>query len=309
MTIPYSDAHCDTLSRCAHLGLSLRENDGQLDLARLSRFENPVQCFAIFHDAAKAPADGLFAECRRQKAVFDREMALHADLALPCRTAADLRRAQEAGKIAAILTCEGAELLDCDPDRLGWAAEAGIRMVNLTWNHANLLSGSNKYETDRGLNDLGRAFVRRAQELGIRLDVSHCSDAAFWDLVDITSAPLVASHSNARALCPHCRNLTDDMFRAIVETGGFVGLNLYAGFVSESGADMDAFLRHFEHFLSLGGEKHLGFGCDWDGCDRLAGGLQGVQDLPAVWEALRGRGVDNHTLENIFHNSLVQIIT
>ena len=307
--MPYFDAHCDTVSRCAHMGRALRENEGQLDLLRLSRFRKAAQVFAIFHDAAKAPRDGMFAECRRQKAVFDRELEKNVDLASPCRGAEEVRRANAGGRIAALLSCEGADLLDCDPDRLDWAAEAGVRLVNLTWNRANALCGSHLEEPERGLSDRGRAFIRRAQELDIRIDVSHCSDAAFWELVDITQAPIVASHSNARALCAHSRNLTDSMFRAIVETGGYVGVNLYADFVSEGEADMDTLVRHVEHFLDLGGEKCLGLGGDLDGCDRLAGGLRGVEDLPSLWEALRRRGYGKPLLEDLFYNNLLRVLS
>ena len=307
--ISYFDAHCDTISCCEKLGWSLRENKGHLDLARLGEFDRAAQVFAIFHDLEKAPADGMFAECRRQAEVFRRELAENAALAAPCRTAEDVRRANGEGKVAALLSCEGSELLDCDPEKLDWAREAGVRFINLTWNHANFLSGSNASEPERGLNDLGRAFVRRAQELDIRIDVSHCSDAAFWDLMDMTQGKVVATHSDARALCGSARNLTDDMFRAIVENGGFVGLNAYAEFVREDGeARMDDFLRHFDHFLELGGAKHVGFGLDLDGCDVLAGGIRGVQDVPTICEALRRHGYDDALLEDIFYNNLLCVL-
>lgn len=306
--IPYFDGHCDTISRCEKLGWSLRKNEGHLDLTRLKAYDRAAQVFAIFHDLAQAPADGMFAECKRQQAVFARELAQNADLAAPCRTAEDARSANAAGKVAAFLSCEGAELLDCDPERLDWAQEHGVKLINLTWNHANALAGSNKSEPERGLNDLGRAFVRSAQERGILLDVSHCSDAAFWDLMDVTEKPVVASHSNARAVCAHARNLSDDMFRAVAQTGGVVGLNFYAGFVSGTeGASMDDLLHHVEHFLALGGEKHLGIGADFDGCDPLCGGMRGAQDVPRLWEALKRRGYGDALLEDLFYNNFLRV--
>lgn len=307
--IPYFDAHCDTLSRCEKRGQGLRENDGQLDLKRLGGFRRAAQCFAIFHDAAERPADGLFAVCRRQRALFSQEMEANADLAAPCRTGEEIRSANSRGRIAAVLSCEGAELLDCDPARLGWAREAGIRIINLTWNHANALAGSHMRQPERGLSGLGRDFVREAQRQGILLDVSHCSDAAFWDLAAMSERAVVATHSCARSVCAHTRNLTDDMFRAIVETGGFVGVNFYAPFVSaEDSASMDGILRHFDRFLALGGGKHIGLGADLDGCDRLAGGLRGVEDMPRLWDALRAHGYDEALLEDIFYNNLLRVL-
>ena len=307
--ISYFDAHCDTLSRCEQHGCGLRENDGHLDLLRLKSYRKAAQVFAIFHDGANALPDGLFAECHRQQELFARELAENINLAAPCRTAKEVRRVNAEGKVAALLSCEGGELLDCDPDRLDWAHETGIVSVNITWNHANALAGSHCDAPERGLTDQGRAFVRRAQELGIRIDVSHCSDAAFWDLVEIAEQPIVATHSDARTVCAHTRNLTDDMFRAIAESGGVVGLNFYTAFVAPTDRPtMDDILRHFDHFLALGGEKHLALGADLDGCDKLAGQLTGVQDMPRLWDALREHGYSEPLLDDIFYNNWLRIL-
>lgn len=307
--IPYFDGHCDTLSRCEKRDCALRENDGHLDLKRLKAYGRAAQFFAIYHDVANAPADGMFAECRRQQALFVREMAANGDLAAPCRTAEDVRRANAAGKVAALLSCEGTELLNCDPANLEWADNVGVKSINLTWNHANFLAGAHGSEPERGLNDLGRAFVREAQRRDIFLDVSHCSDAAFWDLMEITEKPVLATHSNARAVCAHTRNLTDDMFRAVVQTGGVVGVNFWVRFVTPDGEPgMDDVFRHFDHFLSLGGEKHIGLGADFDGCERLAGGLRGAEDMGLLYAALRRHGYDDALLEDIFYNNFLRVL-
>ncbi len=307
--IPYFDGHCDTLSCCEKLGWQLRKNEGHLDLTRLKAYRKAAQLFAIYHDLSDAPADGMFAECKRQQSVFARELAANRDIAVQCRTAEDVRRANAEGKVAAILSCEGTELLNCDPANLDWAQEVGIRAINLTWNHANLLAGSHLNEAGRGLNDLGRAFVKKAQSLGILIDVSHCSDPAFWDLMEITERSVIATHSNARAVCGHTRNLTDDMFRAIVRTGGFVGANFWIRFVAPSDEPtMDDVVRHIDHFMELGGEKHVGLGADFDGCEKLSGGMRGVQDLPMLWEALSKRGYSDAVLEDLFYNNLLRVL-
>ena len=304
--IPYFDAHCDTVSACAHLGRSLRRNEGQLDLIRLRSFRKAAQFFAVFADSARLPEGGMYAECVRQKDFFFAQLAENRDIVLPCRTAAEIRAANDCGRVAAILSLEGGELLDCDPDRLETAAAWGVRCVNLTWNHRNALSGTHCDRPDRGLTEQGRAFVRQAQRLGILIDVSHLSDAGFRDLIRVTEAPVVATHSDARAVCPHSRNLTDDMFRAIADTGGAAGLNLYADFIG--GTEMDDILRHIEHFLDLGGEKCLCLGGDLDGCETLAGGFAGVQDLARLWDALADRGYDRPLMEDIFFNNLLRLL-
>ncbi len=306
--IPYFDTHCDTVYHGVLEGYHLRRNEKHIDLERLAKFDKAVQCFAMFARLTEAPAEGMFALTQKLHAYFESEIAADADIAVQCRTADDIRKAHEAGKVAAVLTIEGSELLNCDPDKIEWADEKGVRAISLTWNHANLIAGTNRHEPQRGLNDLGREFVRRCQEKDILVDVSHCSDAAFWDLMKITTKPVIASHSNSRTLCDVPRNLTDDMFRAIVETGGVVGLNYWVKFISDThGLDMDLFLRHFGHFLDLGGAKHIGLGSDLDGCDPLAGGMTGVQDVPMLYEALKNRGYGKELLDDIFFNNYMRI--
>lgn len=307
--IPYFDAHCDTLSRCLEQDACLWENDGQLDLKRLSTFQKAGQIFAIFHDGAVPTEGGLFDMCQRQQQLFAESCRRHAAVMVQCRSGLDIDTAVATGKMAAVLSVEGGELLDCDPDRLDWAMEAGVRCINPTWNHANALSGSNVEDRERGLSEVGREFVRQAQKRNILLDVSHLSDPGFWDLVDITEKPIVATHSNSRQLCDHTRNLTDDMFRAIVQTGGVVGINFWVRFVRDvSNPTMDDLIRHIDHFMDLGGAKHLCLGGDLDGCDRLAGGMTGVQDVPKLWQALADRGYGQPELENLFFNNLRRVL-
>lgn len=308
-TIPYFDAHCDTLSRCLERDTCLWENDGQLDLKRLSAFQKAGQIFAIYHDSEIPVEGGLFAMCRRQQQLFDESCQRHAGVMAGCRSGAEIDAALEAGRIAAVLSVEGGELLDCDPDKLDWAQEVGVRCVNPTWNHANALSGSNVEDRERGLSDVGREFVRQAQKRNILLDVSHLSDPGFWDLADITQKPIVATHSNARALCDHTRNLTDDMFRAIVQTGGVVGINFWVRFVGDTDRPaMEDLIAHIDHFMDLGGAKHLCLGGDLDGCDRLAGGMTGVQSVPKLWQALADHGYGTTELEDLFFNNLRRVL-
>ena len=156
------------------------------------------------------------------------------------------------------------------------------------------------------MSPLGRDFIRELESFGIYADVSHLSDAAFWDLVRMANRPIVASHSNSRALCPHPRNLTDDQFCAIRDTGGVVGMNFYLHFVGD--ASMDSFLRHMEHFLDLDGEKTICMGGDFDGCEELAAGLRDVQDVPKIYQALKDRGYSDALLEDLFWNNLMRLL-
>ena len=169
------------------------------------------------------------------------------------------------------------------------------------WNNANALSGSCAQDADRGLSLQGREFLRRMEELDIYADVSHLSDPGFWDVIRQARRPVVASHSNSRALCPHRRNLTDDMFRALRDTGGVAGLNLNQPFVG--GPSMDDLVAHVEHFLALNGEKTVAIGGDLDGCRDLAAGMTGVESVAALYDALAQRGYGEDLLADIFWNN------
>lgn len=305
--VSFFDAHCDTLSCCTRFGWNLANSIGHVDIPRGREFDHYAQVFAIYHDPARAPLDGMYCEFARQAEMFRMQMHLNENEILHCKDAEDLERARREGKIAALLSVEGADLLECDPGRLAGAKELGVKMINLTWNRANALSGTNAEEKDRGLSAQGRAFVRRAGEVGILVDVSHLSDSGFWDLMDITQAPVVASHSNARALCDHPRNLTDEMFRAICQTGGFVGINFYSAFVGLDNS-IDAVMAHIEHFLELGGEKTVGFGGDWDGCDALPGEMRGIQDMDRIYEAMLRRNYSETLIGDIFYHNLKRTI-
>lgn len=305
--IPYFDAHCDTISACTLDGRSLRKNSGHLDLTRLSAYSRAAQVFALFADRAAFPAGTLMDQCRNMHGKFCQELSKNADVLTFCPGGKGVQKAAEEGKIAAFLSIEGGELLNCDPANLELAKQWGVRCINLTWNHANALAGSHMDDPEKGLTDRGLAWVREAQQLGILADVSHLSDRAFWDLVDITTSPILATHSNSRTVCPHSRNLTDDMFRALCESGGVAGINFYAPFVGGTHT-MEDLLRHVDHFMDLGGAKHIALGGDLDGCDTLAGSMRGVEDLPLLWDALKAHGYDDATLADIFCNNLLRVL-
>ena len=184
--------------------------------------------------------------------------------------------------------------------------QAGFRISTLGWNESNVLTGSN--QTGEGLTDLGREYVRNAQELGILVDVSHISDAGFWDIMKITQVPVIASHSNSRAVCPHARNLTDDMFRAIRDTGGVAGINQFAEFLGEK-PTLDTICDHIFHFLEMDPEcRHIALGGDLDGCDALAQGFEGVQSYPALAQRLLERGLTEEMVMNLYWNNALGVM-
>lgn len=328
--IPYFDAHCDTIYRCLETGETsaleygedreeqrryyavsthLRKNGGHIDLERGLKFRRCAQFFALFHDAAEAPADGMWAQCQRMHDFFLREMADNADIVRHCRTGGEVDVTVVEGKVAALLSIEGADLIDCDVHKIETVSGWGVRLLNPVWNRANVLSGTNAEEPERGLSAEGRDFIHVLEEHEIYPDVSHLSDAGFWDLVRMAKRPIVASHSNARAVCPHRRNLTDDQFRAIRDLGGTAGLNLYAPFLTQAPrASFDDLRRHLDRFLELGGEGHIALGADLDGCDLLPEGFSGLDDYNRLGDFLKTTGYSDETIQNLFCNSLMKVV-
>lgn len=302
----YFDGHCDTISRCMQMGESLLQNSGQVDLVRGGALAAYAQMFALFFDAAYANG-AMFPVAEQMHDWFLQEIAANRSRVALCRTAGEIQCAVQSGKIAALLGIEGADLLDCKPEHIATVAAWGTRYLTITWNYANALSGSNQQCVNCGLSDVGRAFVRELYRCGILPDVSHLSDRGCWDLLEMGLGPVLATHSNSRAVCPHPRNLTDDMFRAIAQTGGVVGINFYQVFVGGNANSFDALLRHVDHFLELGGENTLCFGGDMDGCECLCAGMEGLQSIPNLYEAFQRHGYDAPLLDKLFFQNWLRI--
>ena len=170
-------------------------------------------------------------------------------------------------------------------------------------------AGTGSHVTGGGLTDQGREVVKMAQELGILIDVSHISDEGFWDMMKITEAPIIATHSNSRNLWNNSRNLTDDMFRAIAETSGIAGYNACAEFTGEN-PTVDTICDHILHFMELDPTgKHISLGGDLDGCDVLVDGFSDVGDYPKMAEKLLSRGVGRDIVHNIFWNNALRMMS
>lgn len=224
------------------------------------------QCCAIFIPDGLSPEEAAAYYDLHQRS-FARQMEALSCKVLPCRTAADIESAWTAGKAAAMLTVENGSALAGRLERIETLARDGVRMLTLTWNGENELGSGNA--TGHGLSAFGREAVRELERAGILLDVSHLNDRGFDDLLEAAEKPFVASHSNARAVCGHKRNLTDGQIRELVRRGCLIGLNFYNTFLREDGypATLDDLWRHAAHFLELGAEECLALGSDADGAD------------------------------------------
>lgn len=312
MSFPVFDLHCDTseflLGHSKNEVGSLRRNNGHIDLERASKLPGYCQCFGCFTTPAMEEWFGLspIVIFERELATIQREVSKNQDLISLVYTPDEIEANRAAGKMSAVLTIEGPAGFGFDPELLEDLYQIGFRITSLGWNESNPLTGS--HMTGEGLSDLGRTYVREAQRLGMVVDVSHISDKGFWDIMDITSAPIVATHSNSRTVWNHTRNLTDEMFLAICQTGGVAGFNQYAEFIGEH-PTLDTVCDHILHFLELDPSgKHIALGGDLDGCDALSEGFTGVESYPAMAQRLLERGVSQETVMDIFWNNAMGVM-
>ena len=312
MRFPVFDLHCDTalalLGEDVNQAGSLASNKGHIDLNRAEKLAGYCQCFACFTTPFMEQWHHITPTLvfEREIATIQREIDKNKNRISIAYSPEDVIANLEKGKMSAIFTIEGPAGFGFDPELLESMFLAGFRISTLGWNESNPLTGSN--QTGGGLTDLGKAYVRQAQSLGILVDVSHISDEGFWDIMKITQAPVIASHSNSRALCNHSRNLTDDMFCAIRDSGGVVGINQFADFLGQK-PTLDTVCDHIFHFLELDPEgRHVALGGDLDGCEVLAEGFEGVQSYDALADRLIARGLDAATVQNIYWNNALGVM-
>ena len=312
MKFPVLDLHCDTAYRLLgekfdNVG-SLRKNDLHIDLERAGALDGYAQCFACFTSPLeKLPANlsviGLF---EREIATVFRETESNSDLIQLAYSAREITENLKNGKMSAILSIEGPAGFDFNAELLEDLYNIGFRITTLSWNEQNPLTGS--CVTGGGLTQQGRDYVKEAQRVGMIVDVSHISDEAFWDIMDITSKPIIASHSNSRAVWNHPRNITDEMYLAICKTGGTTGINLYSDFLGNN-PSIDTVCDHILHFLEIAGtDKHISLGSDFDGIDAMPEGISGIQDYPKLADRLLALGLSETTVENIFWNNALGVI-
>lgn len=312
MNFPVFDLHCDTVTKLIgddlNGGMDIRCNDQHIDLDRAGKLPGYAQCFAFWSTTDMPLPKGLKVQDLfwRQVSMLQDFLDKNSGIIRQARSGDDVRRNYKNGLMSAIYTLEGPAGIEFDPGKLEKLHNLGFRISTLGWNERNCLTGSHK--TGGGLSKRGKEYVKECQRLGILVDVSHISDEAFWQIMDITEKPVIASHSNSRAVCGDSRNLTDDMFIAICKTGGVAGFNLCPAFVGEQ-ADVDMCCDHILHFLELDPDgTHVALGGDLDGISETPEGFEGVQDYPKLALRLLERGVDEKTVMDVFWNNALGVM-
>lgn len=326
----YIDFHCDTLTELRQ-DESLARNRRHICLSDLRGAGVLVQCCAMFvptgllgRDAEGMPLpppekrQRIERECRRIYQVYEREMAQNADCLKKILSYADISACMEAQKTGILLTIEDGGVLFGEMQRLEEFYQKGVRLITLTWNHENEIGCPNSSIADemrRGLKSFGIEAIERMSRLGIVVDVSHLSDGGFFETAAIMQRmgkPFAASHSNARAVTPHPRNLTDEMIRKIGECGGVAGLNLAPHFLNKSQpkdgqSRIEDMVRHVLHIRNVGGSEILAVGSDFDG---IEGSLEiaNPRQMVHLWDTLKRAGLHESELEGMQKKNALRVL-
>lgn len=326
------DMHCDTVMGLYMAGKkgvarNMRVNDGMISLEKMKQGQYLAQCFAMFvpFEGRNGAAHNPFEMCMEMIDRYYVELEQNQDLILPAYTYDDIIKNQEAGKMSAILTIEEGGVTKCNLSFLRDFYRLGVRMICLNWNFVNGIGYPNygKFNengrpdyyvpnTKDGLTDFGKEMIKEMNRLGIIIDCSHLSDKGFYDVCEITTKPFVCSHSNARSVCGHVRNLTDDMIRALAAKGGVTGINYCADFLDDPKEDGSNFgyvskmVEHIKHIVKVGGIDCVGLGSDFDGIgDNIE--LTDASKMGILKEALEKEGFTAEEIDKIFYKNVLRV--
>lgn len=314
------DLHCDTLSGLLKMDFqeSIRQNHLQVNLEGMQKAGTMVQFFACFVNAASyndVPNDiwdSAYQDVLKMAAKMEQETDDELRIA---RNIDEIQEHFKNGQISAILTVEEGGVLNGDLHRLEHLYAKGIRLITLTWNYENCIGYPNSPDPSKMkklLKPFGLEVIHRMNELGMMIDVSHLSDGGFWDCIQYSQAPVVASHSNARALNNHPRNLSDDMLKALAEKGGIAGLNFYPAFLHKSNqeATVQDIARHAAYMIQTAGEDLPAIGTDFDGFDApdITGYPSSVQEMELVYECMKRYGISERQLDKIWSGNAQRIL-
>jgi membrane dipeptidase len=289
------------------IGMGQRSNIGHLDIPRMIEGGVTCQVFAISSERSRTPAYPL----RTSLMMIDRfykECAIIPDL-VPITSYNEIVDAKKQGKVTGLLSIEGADIIEGRIEILGIFYRLGVRMVGLVHSLRNQLAdGVTDRRTGGGLSEFGVQVVGELDHHGVIIDVSHLNDEGFWDVLDNTKNPVIASHSNARAVCCHPRNMTDEMITALAENYGVMGMNFAPSFIHPVEATLKRMVDHIDHIVDLVGPDHVGLGSDFDGIPYTPKGLNDVSKMPNITCELEKRGYDTEDIIKIMGGNHLRLI-
>ena len=302
------DLHCDTASRLLYEDLKLKEGICKVDIEKLKKAKAKAQVFAHFIELNIV--ENPYTEFINMYNNFIREVKENEDSIEIVRNLNELENVNNKGKIGAFLSIEEGEVLEGKVERVKELYDMGIRFITLTWNFANSIGYPNagyKYK-DFGLTEKGKEIVLEMERVGIIPDCSHLSDGGFYDLVEICKKPFIATHSNARAITDHSRNLTDDMIVKLANKGGVMGLNFCAPFLgNEKVPSINSMIQHIKHTKNVGGIDVLALGTDFDGIGNEVE-IENIGEIGRLRDALLKEKFTNSEIDKIFYGNIKRVL-
>ena len=313
----YIDMHCDTILKLRKdKEKGLRDNDLHLDLLKMRKSNYMLQCFAMF---TMFDRENSHEVCLEMIDRFYQELEKNKDLILPVLNYQDIINNEKNKKMSAMLTIEEGGATLCKLEHLRNFYRLGVRMITLTWNFQNGIGFPNKFikegekittipDTENGLTEFGIEMVKEMERLGMIIDVSHLSDKGFYDVLKHTTKPFVASHSNARNVCSHTRNMTDDMILKLAARGGVMGMNYCGAFVDGETkvSTVKGIVKHIDYIVKLAGIDVMGLGSDFDGIEKEIE-IKDASFMYLLYEELKQNGYSEVDIEKIMFRNVLRV--
>lgn len=304
-----ADAHSDVLECAFDNNMNIRDRKLSFNLTDVKDNMPYLQLMACFvHDKY---IDNGYNRYRELMEMYKKQEEEKLESIIRINTKKDIDRVRENNKLGVLLTVENAVAIDGNIDNLYNLYLDGIKMMTITWNYDNKLGCGNLTENDLGLTSLGKKCIKTMNNLNMIIDISHASVKTFWNIMSLTSKPIVASHSNAYNLCKHTRNLTDMQIKEIAKSKGIIGITYCTKFLTNNKkACINDVVNHIEYVCNLVGAEHVCLGSDFDGIDKkyLPDNLKGVKDIYKLKECLIHRGFNKTEIEKIMGENLADFI-
>lgn len=293
------DLHCDTITECCVQNKNLYDNDLQISLKNAEYLEKYIQLFAIWMPD-EYRGKGACQYFDNVYNTYNNEIDINKDIITKCENFNDFENSK---RFASILTIEGGSAIANDINRVDYLHQCGVKLITLTWNSANEIANGCFSEDKCGLKPFGKDVVNKMQELKMLVDVSHLNEKGFYDVFELSqknNKPFVATHSNAKEIHDHVRNLTNDQINTIIGVKGLIGVNLYNEFLGSD--SVDSIYANIYHMLSLGAENVVSIGGDFDGCTP-AKDVDSISKMPKLYEYLLSRNLDESIVDKVFYDN------
>lgn len=310
------DSHCDTPSQILKFNrdLSLDNNEGHVDFPKLSKAGVNASFFALYIPP-QMDTEEAFSYAGAMLEATRKAILTNSDRAAFAYSAAQARKNADKGLISIMLGLENASPIGTDIARFEWFREQGIRYITLCHNADNLVCDSAAGSgTNNGLSSFGKRLVRRMNDEGVLVDCAHISDKSFYDVISLSTKPVVSTHSCCRALAGHRRNMSDDMIKALADNGGVIQINFYPVFLQDGCSDegpscpYTRIVDHIDHAVELAGIDHVGIGSDFDGIDIAPYGMEDVSRLPLIFEEMRSRGYSEADIAKVAGENFLRVL-